>query len=150
MLRLSQTSRRLVQRAAVRKMSSSTNKSSILEGDSGGMATHVHHTMTTFLAVTAPMIFVIPDSWSDGIVAKSLGLVVAATISAHSWIGLNYVATDYVPKISKSLLGPARFVNAGIAGITLLGLGAIALNNKGGIKGTIMGPWNPKKEEKKE
>ena len=73
---------------------------------------------------------------------KALGLVLAATISFHSWMGMNYVCTDYIPKISKSLLGPSRIFNAGLGAVTLLGLGRIALSDPG-IKGTIKGLWNP-------
>ena len=55
--------------------------------------------------------------------------------------------TDYIPKISKSLTGPARFVTAGLAGVTLLGLGRVATNDQGGIRGTITALW--RKDEKK-
>ncbi len=49
--------------------------------------------------------------------------------------------TDYIPKISKSLTGPARVATAGLAGVTLLGLGKIANNDSGGIRGTVTGLW---------
>lgn len=63
-------------------------------------------------------------------------------MAAHSWIGLNYVATDYVPKISKSLLGPARVVNLALGVVTLAGLGKIAVGERG-LRGTVMGLWRP-------
>lgn len=88
-----------------------------------------------------------PEEYTDGFVDKAFGMLVATTISAHSWIGMNYVATDYVPKISKGLLGPARVFNAVLAGVTFVGLSKIALNDKGGIKGTVKGLWRPKQEE---
>lgn len=119
-----------------------------LEADSGGLATHTHHAMTTFLAVATPIFFAVPDRWVDGNMNKAFGIIMAINISAHSWIGLNYVATDYVPKLSKALLGPARIVNAGIGAITLLGLCRIALAD-GSIKGAIKGLWNPPKKEQK-
>lgn len=117
-----------------------------LEGDAGALATRVHHTMTMFLAVATPFIFTIPDRWVDSNMNKFFGVLLAVNISAHSWIGLNYVATDYVPKISKTLLGPFRYVNAGIGIVTLLGLTRIALAD-GSIKGAIKGLWNPKKTD---
>lgn len=80
---------------------------------------------------------------------KVFGVVLAANISAHSWIGLNYVATDYVPKVSKALLGPSRFAIAGMAGITFLGLSRMAISSDGGIKGCLKGLWNPPKKETK-
>lgn len=63
-------------------------------------------------------------------------------MAAHSWIGLNYVATDYVPKISKSLLGPARVFNLALGLVTLAGLGKIAVGERG-LRGTVMGLWRP-------
>lgn len=89
------------------------------------------------LAVVAPTYFLIPSSMTDGFVDKAMGVILACHITAHQWIGMNYVATDYVPKVSKALLGPARVVNAGIAGAILLGLSKIALTSPGGIKGAL-------------
>ncbi|KAL3945248.1 MAG: hypothetical protein SGBAC_000659 [Bacillariaceae sp.] len=100
------------------------------------------------LAVVAPTYFLIPSSMTDGFVDKAMGVVLASHIAAHQWIGMNYVATDYVPKVSKSLMGPARIVNAGLAGVILLGLSKIALSSPGGIKGCISGLWNPPEQKK--
>ena len=68
----------------------------------------------------------------------------AINVTAHSWIGLNYVVTDYVPKISKAMVGPARAVTATLSAVTLVGLGKVALNEKGGLKGTVLGLWKKK------
>jgi hypothetical protein len=103
--------------------------------------------MTSFLALATPVVMFTPDSYTDGAVDKVFGVLVATTISAHSWIGMNYVATDYVPKISKSLLGPARVFNAALGLVTLVGLSKIALNNQGGVKGAIKGLWRPAQKE---
>ena len=117
-----------------------------LEGDSGNFATHVHHGMSTALVVAAPFVFLSPDSMTDGMIEKVFGIGISTIISAHSWVGLNYIVTDYVPKVSKALVGPARVASAAIAGVTFIGLGKISLNNEGGIKGALKGLWNPKKE----
>lgn len=148
MLRVARSSNVVVKRA-VRKLSSKSGGGNVLEGDAGSLATHFHHKLTTSLVVAAPLVFCVPDSWSGGFLYKALEVSVAVGVAAHSWIGLNYVATDYVPKISKSLVGPARFVNVGIGLVTMLGLGSMAMNDKGGIKGAIKGLWNPKKKEEK-
>jgi succinate dehydrogenase hydrophobic anchor subunit len=121
-----------------------------LEADSGGLATHVHHAMTIGLAVLTPIYFIVPDSYTDSAVNKAFGVFLSANFAAHSWIGLNYVATDYVPKVSKALLGPARFVNFGIFVITFFGMSKIAIAGPGGIKGAVKGLWNPNKTEKKD
>ena len=78
---------------------------------------------------------------------KAFGLGIATVAAGHSWIGLNYVATDYVPKISKSLVGPARLVNAALAVLTFVGLSCIALNDAGGIRGTVLGLWRTRAEK---
>merc|ERR1719469_1112966 len=115
-----------------------------LEGDSGNLATHIHHKMTTFLALTAPVYFFAPDSLSNDLMDKIFGLTLAVNVSAHSWIGLNYVVTDYVPKISKAAVGPARLFSAGLGLITVVGLGKVAMNGQGGIKSTILALWRGK------
>lgn len=126
-----------------------SKSSSPLQGDAGNVATHVHHKMTTFLSIATPLYFLSPESITNGIVDKSVGLLLAINISAHSWIGLNYVITDYVPKVSKAMVGPARIATAGIGAITFLGLGKIALNGQGGLKGAVLGLWKKKEVEEK-
>ena len=126
---------------------SSSSSSSPLAGDAGKKATHLHHKITTFLAFTTPLYLFTPSTYTDGLVDKTFGILLSGAISAHSWIGLNYVATDYVPKFSKSFIGPVRVVNAALGVVTFLGLSTIALNDRGGIKGTIIGLWRPSKKE---
>jgi succinate dehydrogenase hydrophobic anchor subunit len=118
----------------------------MLEADSGALATRAHHTMTVGLAVATPLFFMVPDSWTDGSFNKTFGLLLSAGIAAHSWIGMNYVCTDYVPKVSRALLGPSRIFNVALTAITFLGLARINFSSKGGIKGCIKGLWNPGKK----
>lgn len=75
---------------------------------------------------------------------KTFGALVVANLSIHSWVGMNYVITDYVPKISKSLNGPARIAAMGMGLVTCAGLGKVAITSKGGIKGLLKGLWNRK------
>mmetsp|Transcript_14373 Transcript_14373/g.21072 ORF Transcript_14373/g.21072 Transcript_14373/m.21072 type:complete len:146 (-) Transcript_14373:316-753(-) len=140
-------SSRVARRMPPVKTSVRHKSASPLDADSGPLATRVYHNMTTFMAVATPVVFILPDSMTDGVVGKLFGGAVAVAIAGHSWIGLNYVATDYVPKISKSLIGPARILNAGIGLVTLVGLGSIAFNGKGGIKGCVKALWAPSKKE---
>jgi len=124
-----------------------SSKPSILRGDAGPAATHVNHKISTFIAIATPAVILSPDSWTDGIVDKAFGTVLALNLSVHSWVGMNYIITDYVPKISKSLLGPARVVSAGMSGVTFVGLGYIAVASKGGIKGLIKSLWTTKPDK---
>ena len=147
MLRAFQPSvRAIVRRTAARRNLSS---GSPLEADAGAFATRAHHAMTTSLAVLTPIFFMVPDSYTDGALNKVFGVCLSANIAAHSWIGMNYVATDYVPKVSKKLMGPARIANVGLAAVTFLGLCRISISSKGGIKGCIKGLWNPPPPPKK-
>ena len=57
------------------------------------------------------------------------------------------MATDYVPKVSKALLGPSRVAIAGMSAVTFLGLSRISIQSEGGIKGCLKGLWNPEKKE---
>jgi hypothetical protein len=117
-----------------------------LELDAGPLATRVHHAMTSSLIVLTPLALLLP---SDGTFRKFAEVGLAAIFSAHSWVGLNYVCTDYVPKISRALLPPSRIVCAGFAGITFLGLTRIALSSPGGIVGAVKGVWNPLPKKEK-
>lgn len=97
-----------------------------------------------------PIYLFAPLDSLPSVVDKSFSLAVSGTIAMHSWIGLNYVAVDYVPKISKSLLGPSRVLVAGVSVVTFLGLSKVSLMSEGGIKGLMKGLWGktePKKEE---
>ena len=149
MLRSSAT--RLSQRMISKNASAATNKtassrkfsSNPLEADRGKLGTSIHHNLSMTLAVLAPIYFLIPDSYSEGFFGQAFGVALAGNVSAHSWIGLNHVATDYVPKISKALLGPSRIAIAGMSVVTFLGLSRVSISSKGGIKGCIKGLWNP-------
>lgn len=137
-----------VKSTASRRLLSTKASSSPLNADSGNIGTHIHHNLSMGLAVLAPIWFLMPDSYSDGFIGKGFGVLLAGNISAHSWIGLNYVATDYVPKVSKALLGPSRVAIAGMTAITFLGLTRVSIQSEGGIKGAIKGLWDPPSDEK--
>mmetsp|Transcript_9673 Transcript_9673/g.23680 ORF Transcript_9673/g.23680 Transcript_9673/m.23680 type:complete len:153 (-) Transcript_9673:237-695(-) len=138
-----------VNKTASRRLLSSKPSSSPLNADSGTIGTHVHHNLNLGLAVLAPVWFLMPDSYSDGYIGKGFGVILAGNISAHSWIGMNYVATDYVPKVSKALLGPCRVAIAGMTAVTFLGLARVSIQSEGGIKGCIKGLWDPPHSDEK-
>jgi succinate dehydrogenase hydrophobic anchor subunit len=137
-------------RHAASSSPSGNNNSHLLESDTGALGTKVHHAMTTSLALLTPVYFLTPDSMTDGVISRTFGTLFAINASVHSWIGLNYVARDYVPKISYALLGPARLAIAGLSIVTLVGMSKIAIASPGGLKAVVKGAWNPaaKKDEK--
>ena len=135
-----------------RLKSTSASSCSPLKGDEGNLATHVHHKVITALSLLAPAYLLIPlDSSALPVTVpkeadQGAGILLSALISVHSWIGLNYVVTDYIPKFSKSLVGPARAVSAGMALVTLIGLSKISLQNEKGLRGLLWnGLWTSKK-----
>ena len=78
--------------------------SSVLEGDTGKIGTKIHHGLSTGLAVLTPLYMFTPDSMTDGTLSKMFGLLLTVNITAHSWIGLNYVCRDYVPKVRANFI----------------------------------------------
>lgn len=138
-------SRRLVtqqqQRVTRRQMS-------LLEGDVGTMGTRIHHGLNTGLTVLTPLYFLTPDSYTDGRLSKSFGLLLSTAIAAHSYIGLNYVCRDYVPKLSPKLLGPARIATLGLSAITFFGMAMISTSSPGGLKSLVKGLWTGKSTKK--
>ena len=64
-----------------------------------------------------PVAFALSPSVLNMPVDVALGLA----IPLHAHIGMGYVITDYVPKVSKGLVGPARILLLGITGVTVLG-----------------------------
>jgi len=129
----------------------------VLVGDAGPLATHAYHVINTFLIGAAPIYFLLPapkegegNSTISSVFDRIFGSMLAMTLAGHSWVGMNYVATDYVPKISKSLVGPSRYLNAGMGIVTFVGMGAIVFNDKGGIKGCLSSLWKSNKKEEEE
>jgi hypothetical protein len=74
-----------------RRMMSSGGSSNPLAADTGALATHAYHTINLGLAVMTPLYFILPIE--NGMFGKAFGVVLAGSMSAHSWIGLNYVGT---------------------------------------------------------
>jgi CybS, succinate dehydrogenase cytochrome B small subunit len=147
MLGLARSSRRL---ALQQKQRFTRRQMSVLEGDTGTTGTKVHHAMTLSLAGLAPLYFLTPDAYTDGYISKTFGVLLSANITAHSWIGLNYVCRDYVPKVSAKLLGPARVATLGFSVIMLLGMVKISVGSPGGLKGLIKGLWTAKPKKERE
>ncbi|KAL7532776.1 hypothetical protein ACHAWF_004241, partial [Thalassiosira exigua] len=94
-----------------------------------------------------PTYVLVPDTYADGVVDKVLGSTLAALIAGHLWIGMNYAATDYVPKMSKALLGPAWIFNVALGAVAFAGLMQVAWNDKGGIRGALGALWRPIEKE---
>ena len=151
MLRVVGVSNSILRRRAVVSANRSTSRSkSSAAGDEGFVGTKLHHHANTVLAVLFPMAILGTDADSD--FGKGLGVLTAGYVSIHSYIGMNYVVTDYVPKfLSKGAVGPSRVVVTGLSLITFAGMSKMALYSPGGIPAVVKGLWNPNKvEEKKE
>lgn len=134
--------------AAAARAKSTATPPHPLEADAGTMGTKIHHTLAHSMGILAPLYFFTPDSYTQGWMHKTMGVLLGANMGMHAWIGLNYVATDYVPKVSKALLRPSRYATAGVAVTILLGMVKISAFSPGGIKGVVKGVWNGKPKDK--
>uniref|UniRef100_A0A6U5M0U0 Succinate dehydrogenase [ubiquinone] cytochrome b small subunit n=1 Tax=Corethron hystrix TaxID=216773 RepID=A0A6U5M0U0_9STRA len=112
--------------------------------DTGKTGTHLYHSINGLLAIAFP-IAVLSDGRS--VTGKTAGVFTAGAVSFHSWVGLHYVITDYAPKISKKIAGPARILAAGLSAVTALGLTKMALSD-GGFNAQAKALWTKKKEKK--
>lgn len=74
-----------------RRMMASSSGGNPLEADAGALATHAYHAINLGLAVATPLYFLLPIE--NGIFGKVFGVALAGSMSAHSWVGLNYVGT---------------------------------------------------------
>ena len=68
-------------------------------------------------------------------------MALAVAFPLHGHIGMNYVITDYIPKLfGNAARGPARIIMCGVTGLTTLGL--VKLNIEGpGITGSLKALW---------
>ena len=127
---------------------STSSSPSWLEGDIGKLGTTIYHSLNVGLAVVVPIYFLTPERYANGYISKTVGFLMSTAISLHSFIGLNYVCRDYVPKISSKLLGPARIATAAFTLIMFVGMSKIALFSPNGVKGVITGLWIPSSKTK--
>ena len=97
-----------------------------------GLAVKVYHRVNLALLGATPVALATSNSFLSFPVDMGLAIM----FPLHGHIGMNYVITDYVPKLlSKAAVGSARAVMVGVTGFTMLGL--TKLNIQGpGITGT--------------
>jgi len=107
---------------------------------------HLFHKTNIAAMALAPLILVLPDS---GAATMGYNVVMGLALPLHGHIGMTGILTDYVPKVSKAALTPARYVMVGITAITVLGLLKHNLAGDGMTK-TLKALWRkPEAEEKK-
>ncbi|GMH86272.1 hypothetical protein TrST_g6911 [Triparma strigata] len=119
---------------------------SLLKSDEGPLSTSTYHKVNMLIMGLTPVAFALSPSKLNLPIDVLLGLA----LPLHAHIGMSYVITDYVPKISKSLTGPARVLLLGLTGVTTVGL--LKLNIFGdGMTETVKSLWRGKKklEEKR-
>ena len=87
---------------------------------SSSMLSLMHKTNIAALVLT-PLALLTPDNGTSTI-AMVFNVAVGLSFPIHAHIGMSGVLTDYVPKLSKSALGPARFALVAITGVTVVGL----------------------------
>eukprot|EP00617_Octactis_speculum_P014674 CAMPEP_0185744666 /NCGR_PEP_ID=MMETSP1174-20130828/2808_1 /TAXON_ID=35687 /ORGANISM="Dictyocha speculum, Strain CCMP1381" /LENGTH=110 /DNA_ID=CAMNT_0028418187 /DNA_START=124 /DNA_END=456 /DNA_ORIENTATION=+ len=101
------------------------------------MATSYYHHLNLGLVVLTPAVFVV-SSYSPYI-SFPLDLFLGLALPLHGHIGMNYVLTDYIPKVfGKAGRGPAKIVMLGITGLTMVGLTKLNIEGPGITKVTKM------------
>ena len=96
-----------------------------------GLAVKVYHRVNLALLGATPVALATSNSFLSFPVDMGLAIM----FPLHGHIGMNYVITDYVPKLlSKAAVGPARAVMVGVTG-TMLGLTNSI--SRAGVTGTL-------------
>merc|ERR1711907_527455 len=113
----------------------------VMKSDHSSGALSLFH-KTNMLAIgLTPIALVMPDN--VGLTAINVFLGIAFPVHGH--IGMHGVLTDYVPKISKGMLGPARMALLGFTTVTVLGL--LKLNLAGdGMTQSVKALWKKKED----
>ena len=66
------------------KSTATSSTGGSLQGDSGNVATHIHHKMTTLLAGVTPIYFFAPDDLISASVDKGIGMLLAINVAGHN------------------------------------------------------------------
>mmetsp|Transcript_13408 Transcript_13408/g.27364 ORF Transcript_13408/g.27364 Transcript_13408/m.27364 type:complete len:143 (-) Transcript_13408:34-462(-) len=118
---------------------------SLLKSDEGTIATSTYHKVNLAIMALTPVAFAL----SPSVINMPFDLALGLALPLHAHIGMSYVITDYVPKVSKGLLGPARVMLLGVTGVTILGLAHVNLKGDG-MTETVKSMWRgTKKVEEK-
>ena len=101
-----------------------------------------HYTSLASLAIAPIAVIAAPSGLSF-----TVDMAMMIVFPAHAHIGMNYVLRDYVPKfLGKGALGPVRFFQLALTGVTFVGLAVLNFTGAG-ITMTIKSLWA--KPEKK-
>merc|ERR1711990_953024 len=105
--------------------------SPVVAADYSGTALKYFHKTNILVIGLTPIAFLLPDT---GVATMACNVTLGILYPLHGHIGMAGCLTDYVPKISKGLLPPARMALLGITGITLLGLLKLNVSGEGMTK----------------
>ena len=102
-----------------------------------GLAVKVYHRVNLALLGATPVALATDQTFLSFPVDMGLAIM----FPLHGHIGMNYVITDYIPKLfGNAARGPARIIMCGVTGLTTLGL--VKLNIEGpGITGSLKALW---------
>merc|ERR1711881_834289 len=106
--------------AAARHTADQINMQGLLAADAAKHGVKILHYSSYGLIAAAPIGVM-------GYFEKPIDIGLALALPAHTHVGINGIMTDYVPKISKSLLAPARVGMLGVTVLTTAGLLKLAM-----------------------
>ncbi|GMI08814.1 hypothetical protein TrLO_g10169 [Triparma laevis f. longispina] len=113
---------------------------SLLKSDEGPLSTSTYHKVNMLIMGLTPLAFAL----SPSIINLPVDLLLGLALPLHAHIGMSYVITDYVPKLSKGLMGPARVALLGLTGVTTVGLLKVNIMGEG-MTETVKSLWRGKK-----
>ncbi|KAJ8613802.1 hypothetical protein CTAYLR_004906 [Chrysophaeum taylorii] len=110
--------------------------SRIIRADEGVLGVRVYHMLNLGVLWLTPVALVSPPP-----LTSICDTIIALAFPIHGHIGMNYVLTDYVPKVfGKGARGPARVIMLGVTTATTAGL--LKLNMDGpGVTGALKALW---------
>merc|ERR1711907_322244 len=123
MLAIRSTLRRVFPRnmlATARQRSSAAEVSgidSVVKADHSSGSLKLYHKTNLLPIGLTPIAFVMPDI---PVATTAINVFLGIVFPVHAHIGMAGVLTDYVPKMSKAALGPARIALLGVTTITVL------------------------------
>lgn len=106
------------------------------------MANRVYHAGSLALAVVTPVAFLVPASP----LSMPLDVAIAALVPYHSYVAMNYVVSDYVPKGVGRQVARSAVILASL--VAFSGLMVLATDGRG-VANTVKSLWAKPAEEAK-
>merc|ERR1711998_466971 len=96
-------------KSTVAPSTNATGVDAFVKADHSTSSLKIFHQTNILTMALTPIVFILPDI-APSMVTTAGNVVLGLALPLHAHIGMAGILTDYVPKVSKSALGPARLV----------------------------------------